>query len=211
MSTSHLHRAGPQAIQTSYQGYLFRSRLEARWAVFFDALGLRWEYEPEGFDLGKYGWYLPDFRVEYPGRDSSERYFQWFEVKGDLLSVSDAEWDKMLAFSDAEWLIVLDGVPDSRMYCPPLELIGGTEKWDKTTHKNIRMMPDKPYKPDVGHKRTGWALWSGKGRLWWDEHSNYWDSDFWCDSYQGPLEIAIKAARSARFEHGETPRFGKAA
>ena len=27
----------------------------------FDVLGLRWEYEPEGFDLGKAGWYLPDF------------------------------------------------------------------------------------------------------------------------------------------------------
>lgn len=26
------------AIQTEYNGYLFRSRLEARWAVFFDAL-----------------------------------------------------------------------------------------------------------------------------------------------------------------------------
>jgi len=48
-------------IQTRYKGYLFRSRLEARWAVFFDALGIKWEYEPEGYDLGVDGWYLPDF------------------------------------------------------------------------------------------------------------------------------------------------------
>ena len=41
-----------KAIQTEYKGYLFRSRLEARWAVFFDACGVRWEYEPEGYDLG---------------------------------------------------------------------------------------------------------------------------------------------------------------
>lgn len=40
-----------KAIETVYRGYRFRSRLEARWAVFFDALGLEWEYEPEGFDL----------------------------------------------------------------------------------------------------------------------------------------------------------------
>ena len=53
-----------KAIQTRYKGYHFRSRLEARWAVFFDALGLEWEYEPEGFDLGEAGWYLPDFKVE---------------------------------------------------------------------------------------------------------------------------------------------------
>ena len=48
-------------IQTQYKGYLFRSRLEARWAVFFDELGIKYEYEPEGYDLGELGWYLPDF------------------------------------------------------------------------------------------------------------------------------------------------------
>ena len=34
-----------KAIETEYNCYKFRSRLEARWAVFFDALG--WEYEYE--------------------------------------------------------------------------------------------------------------------------------------------------------------------
>jgi len=34
---------------TKYAGITFRSRLEARWAVFFDALGISWEYEPETF------------------------------------------------------------------------------------------------------------------------------------------------------------------
>ena len=51
-----------KAIETVYNGYRFRSRLEARWAVFFDALGLEYEYEPEGFSLGA-GGYLPDFRL----------------------------------------------------------------------------------------------------------------------------------------------------
>ena len=50
-----------KAIETSYKGYRFRSRLEARWAVFFDALGIKWEYEKEGFDLGDGLRYLPDF------------------------------------------------------------------------------------------------------------------------------------------------------
>ena len=50
-----------KAIETVYNGYRFRSRLEARWAVFFDAIGIRYEYEPEGF-VGGYGeYYLPDF------------------------------------------------------------------------------------------------------------------------------------------------------
>lgn len=52
-----------KAIETRYKGYRFRSRLEARWAVYFDALELEWEYEPEGFDLGNGEYYLPDFRI----------------------------------------------------------------------------------------------------------------------------------------------------
>ena len=52
-------------MQTRYAGCLFRSRLEARWAVFFDHLGIRWRYEHQGYDLGKEGSYLPDFLL-YP-------------------------------------------------------------------------------------------------------------------------------------------------
>ena len=47
----------------SYAGTLFRSHLEARWAIFFDPLDLKWEYEPQGFDLGGGTLYLPDFAI----------------------------------------------------------------------------------------------------------------------------------------------------
>lgn len=47
-----------KAIPTTYAGVNFRSRLEARWAAFFDLCGWAWDYEP--FDLD--GW-APDFRV----------------------------------------------------------------------------------------------------------------------------------------------------
>jgi hypothetical protein len=50
-------------IETTYRGCRFRSRLEARWAVFFQALNLPWEHEPQGFVLSTGAWYLPDFRV----------------------------------------------------------------------------------------------------------------------------------------------------
>ena len=50
-----------RAIETSYDGYRFRSRLEARWAVFFNAAGIEYQYEPEGFILEDGSWYLPDF------------------------------------------------------------------------------------------------------------------------------------------------------
>jgi hypothetical protein len=45
-----------RAHETLYAGTRFRSRLEARWAAFFDLCGWRWEYEP--LDLN--GW-MPDF------------------------------------------------------------------------------------------------------------------------------------------------------
>lgn len=50
-------------LPARYGGTLFRSHLEARWAMFFDHLDLKWEYEPQGFDLGDGIAYLPDFAV----------------------------------------------------------------------------------------------------------------------------------------------------
>lgn len=47
-------------IETLYKGYRFRSRLEARWAVFFDELGIEYQYEPQGFEFDGER-YLPDF------------------------------------------------------------------------------------------------------------------------------------------------------
>lgn len=49
-----------KAHKTFYNGVWFRSRLEARWAAFFDLIGWQWEYEP--IDL--VGW-SPDFRLEF--------------------------------------------------------------------------------------------------------------------------------------------------
>lgn len=57
-----------RAKETIYDGYRFRSRLEARWAVFFNALGVKYEYEPEGFVLPSGKSYLPDFKVKCYGR-----------------------------------------------------------------------------------------------------------------------------------------------
>lgn len=62
-----------KSIETKYNGIIFRSRSEARWAVFFNTLGIRWEHEKEGYQLGDIC-YLPDFWL--PELDC------WFEVKG---------------------------------------------------------------------------------------------------------------------------------
>jgi hypothetical protein len=51
---------GAKAIATTYNGVSFRSRLEARWAMFFDLVNADWRYEYEGYQLPS-GWYVPDF------------------------------------------------------------------------------------------------------------------------------------------------------
>ncbi|PYJ22510.1 MAG: hypothetical protein DME20_09605 [Verrucomicrobia bacterium] len=51
-----------KAISTLYKGRQYRSRLEARWAAFFDLLGWHTEYEPIDFD----GW-IPDFVINEAG------------------------------------------------------------------------------------------------------------------------------------------------
>ncbi|MEU7032696.1 hypothetical protein ABZ958_03295 [Streptomyces sp. NPDC046237] len=64
-----------QPIQTWYADHHFRSRLEARWAVFFDSLGIQWEYEPQGYRVGpERRPYLPDFWLP--------KAKLWVEVKG---------------------------------------------------------------------------------------------------------------------------------
>lgn len=46
---------------TNYKGIQFRSRTEARWAVFFDGIGVDFEYEKERLTLSDGTSYLPDF------------------------------------------------------------------------------------------------------------------------------------------------------
>jgi hypothetical protein len=67
-------RSSLQPIPTAYGGYQFRSRLEARWAVFFTQMCFRFAYESEGWALPG-GWYLPDFFLVFP------RGGMWIEVK----------------------------------------------------------------------------------------------------------------------------------
>ncbi|MBM9591036.1 hypothetical protein JWG41_11300 [Leptospira sp. 201903075] len=77
-------------IETEYKGYLFRSRLEARWAVFFDHFGFPFEYEKEGYNLdGR--WYLPDFWL--PNWDC------WLEIKPDIPDLRGPEKEEYILCS----------------------------------------------------------------------------------------------------------------
>lgn len=86
-------------IETNYKGYRFRSRLEARWAVFLDALDIKWEYEKEGFELPS-GRYLPDFwlqdwkiwleiKPEKPTEEEQQKAIELCELSGYAVLISE--------------------------------------------------------------------------------------------------------------------------
>lgn len=96
-----------KAIETTYKGYRFRSRLEARWAVFFDSLGYAWEYEKEGYELPS-GRYLPDFYLP--------DYETWVEIKGESFSEIEKTKCLELAHSTEKYVIMCTSVPEMKAY-----------------------------------------------------------------------------------------------
>jgi len=193
-----------KAIETRWNGYRFRSRLEARWAVFLQEIGLKWDYEPEGFQT-KAGWYLPDFWLPEIG--------VWVEVKPDHTSkkINEGDMDKMLffVFESRQPLLILDGTPAAKIYkiINPCMLCGTDcdGDWDPFEDDACQSCVDEgrarpsthmesvcwypKYLPPVNH--------DGEPRLYWHPYAG--------EERDTPIS-AINAARSARFEHGESPR-----
>jgi hypothetical protein len=89
------------AIETEYRDTRFRSRLEARWAVFFDELGIPWEYESEGYELLN-GRYLPDFWLPEQGA--------FWEIKGVHSDVAMTKGE-LLSLSTGKIVCVTNGSP----------------------------------------------------------------------------------------------------
>jgi hypothetical protein len=93
-----------KAIETVYNGYRFRSRLEARWAVFLDAANIRYLYEPEGFDLDGLH-YLPDFWL--PDLQA------WVEIKPGSYRRGWYRWNE-----ETRQYVAPDGAPAKAMDVP---------------------------------------------------------------------------------------------
>lgn len=99
-----------KAIQTRYNGYTFRSRLEARYAVLFEYLQLRYKYEFEGYDLsGNY--YLPDFYL--PELDC------FVEVKGEKPTDQECNLAYLLSKDSEKFVHIVSGsipLPDMSLW-----------------------------------------------------------------------------------------------
>lgn len=168
------------AIQTEYDGNRFRSRLEARWAVFFNHLGIEWQFEPQGYQVGDgrgaYRNYLPDFYL--PALEV------WAEVRG-----TSGDWNLWHDFAKrvaphSQKFIVLGQIPKEsggwlHTRAMTSESGWGYAYWDDGT-LHLLGNYEPPWPPTVdGHRNRNY----GSDRV--DE--------------------AYRAARTARFEHGETP------
>ena len=184
-----------KALETLYNGRRFRSRLEARWAVFYDALGIPYAYEPEGFDLDEAGWYLPDFYL--PTLDV------WIEIKG--AKPTDPEIDRAFALAK-------HSNKDVYIFWGYIEIPNPDRDWDYSEIPQGLAL----YSPNTdGWQGTNpWCWWCqcpkcrSIGIRFWGyadrlgcncgiPHDTYVDTP--------DLRRAYDLATSARFERGETP------
>lgn len=179
-------------IETSYRGYRFRSRLEARWAIYFDALNLKWEYEKEGFILGKRK-YLPDFwlnDVKMWGEVKPERPFDNATVK--LLY--------KLAKATKRPVLMLGGTPEPTSYW-------AVENSDIGRGKYGLFMCDYFLSNYKDYPKREHRFYGGVGPEYpelEDVSGDKWQG-MWADSFDDVIYAAMEA-RSARFEFGENGR-----
>lgn len=171
-----------KSIQTRYAGCHFRSRTEARWAVFFDHLGIEWRYELEGWEFGGVR-YLPDFWL--PEQQC------WMEVKGT--EPTEAEWQKayFLAEGTGRPVFIFYGEvgPD------------GTAQRFANGWDDEQMWCECPHCGSFGIEYHGRAarlpcrcIKKNDGPSWADRGHN---------AKSTRLLAAYEAARSARFEFGD--------
>lgn len=176
-----------KAIETEYAGCRFRSRLEARWGVFFDTLGVRWAYEAQGYALNS-GWYLPDFQLFGLGGDGERHEYIWFEVKPENGTDDDPRW---LDLSAQAPVVVAFGMWDGRDH-PDADsmVLYEDEGWD-----NSRAFCYCGTCGQLGIAFSGLAtrVCRAHRNRGFDSYSH--DDDRILNAY--------RAARSARFEHGE--------
>lgn len=196
-----------KAIQTRYKGYNFRSRLEARWGVFFDALGIEWDYEPEGFELPDGTRYLPDFWLKDHGI--------WVEVKGIEPTMDEINRCSYLAEGTGHAALLVHGIPGTN----PATLIcwdindSGAGRWEGSasviladggevairTHNDTRVDRDREMSlSDLDNFRPVNAWYMPLHKIY-GRHFGVW--------WSGPsirTQRAIDAARSARFEFGQS-------
>ena len=166
-------------IETVYNGYRFRSRLEARWAVFFDAMGIKYEYEPEGVEFEDGTKYLPDFLLYVWHRSHTDEWEPIYaEVKG-LMGENDLH--KIELFSEHYPIIVLGNLPANQY--------GYQRAFDEDFRFHSYIYMDGDTYPAF------FSIYENTPCICGADHEQ-WDLG-------EAMDKALLKARQARFEHGE--------
>jgi hypothetical protein len=209
-------------IETIYNGHRFRSRLEARWAVWLDTLGIKYAYELQGFNLDGIP-YLPDFWLPFPsGRawpsGTPPHAGYWLEIKPAPLTDDEERLLSLLAQHTKHHAHAFAGDPwpgDFARYVASLQ--GGDVEFFPPTLcpmcKGAKVVNVVPYEC----KWRGKAYTAVGSMPCHCQHSAL--EDIWLQfELRGflhnffdvvpdlqVLKTAFERARSARFEHGESP------
>jgi len=211
-----------QAIETMYKGYRFRSRLEARWAVWLDTLGIQYAYELQGFCFEGDA-YLPDFWLPFPSGRVWEKGTpgvagNWLEIKPAPLTDHEEKLLSKLAQHTNHHAYAFAGAPwpgEFALYdvnfhngkiafnpptlCPLCQGLGKTD-----AHPLECEWRGKEYTIIYGplcHCQTTpvedvWLQFNFLG---------FFDNLLGYHAEREQVNRAFQRARSARFEHGEHP------
>lgn len=173
-----------QVKETIYDGYRFRSRTEARWAVFFKKLGIKYEYEKEGFDLGEFS-YLPDFWL--PDQKC------WIEIKGGEPTEKEIEKaHKLSEYSKFPVYIFFEMPNEDGNLSGNGAYLCDVYGWD-----NSHQWCECPKCGKIGIEFEGRA-----SRLSCRCFNEERDGKMY-NAGSDKLSLAYKSARQARFEYGE--------
>lgn len=215
-------------IETEYNGHKFRSRLEARWAVFFDKASIKYTYEAKGYEDENGNRYLPDFYL--PDFDTH------VEVKGDRPEA----WDELIKASKMiKWggeirrILILSEIPtifDGGMWHFPCMYWRGQSDdmrvgwWffqssgDRVIGHISRSEYIEPFwinddeivctcRPEMSFQAVSDTVL--RNELWWWRElrgkPTYGDKRFQYEANSAVFN-ALKEAAEARFEYGETPK-----
>lgn len=181
-------------IETTYKGFRFRSRLEARYAVWLDALRLQWRYEEQGYDLAS-GRFLPDFWLpdltcflevkprplgvnsrEYRlcrslAIESGNEVWMTFDPQ-----IRTEDWESVFRINAAHWTVAGD--------CRERPLFELLAPWHEEWNAELG-----PFDVFMERKRCDTAAFNITHGI---DSKGHW------------LVNAFRAFRSARFEHGES-------
>lgn len=191
-----------KALPTNYKGISFKSRSEAFWAVFFDACGVDWRYEEQGYNMGGVN-YLPDFYlrdviVRQNGDGDGEDLY--VEVKGNMFG---DDLEKITKFA-GDIRNDIDAI-----FQNPILVVPSVPYGDTMTERErdaYRTWKRKAYYYNTcfihcGEDHYSLPVIRYDGKLWITRGDYRWRMD------EERTQRAYFIANKTSFEHGHTPTY----